>query len=103
VTERELQQAVIECAHVLGWRCAQFRVARTAHGWRTPVQADGAGFSDLILVRRGRVVACELKADRGQLTDQQHDWLRALAAARVETHVWRPADWTGGEVERVLR
>lgn len=45
------------------------------------MQADGAGFPDLILVRRGRVVACELKADRGQLTDQQHDWLRALAAA----------------------
>jgi hypothetical protein len=50
------------CAY--GWRAAHFRPARTAKGWRTPVAADGAGFPDLVLVRRTRIVAAELKSGR---------------------------------------
>jgi hypothetical protein len=50
-TEREFQRQVIDLARLLGWRCAHFRPGRTARGWRTPVQADGAGFPDLQPVR----------------------------------------------------
>jgi hypothetical protein len=55
---------VIEAAHVYGWRCAHFRPARTRHGWRTAVAADGAGFPDLVLIHPGRreIIARELKA-----------------------------------------
>lgn len=42
--ERQWQAQVIELARILGWRVAHFRPALTKHGWRTPVQADGAGF-----------------------------------------------------------
>lgn len=43
-TEIQWQAQVIELAHILGWTVAHFRPALTKHGWRTPVQADGAGF-----------------------------------------------------------
>lgn len=48
ISEAELQSAVIELARTLGYRVAHFRAARTAQGWRTPVEADGAGFPDLV-------------------------------------------------------
>ncbi len=98
MTERELQDAVIETARLLGWKVAHWRPARTAHGWRTPVQADGAGWPDLTLVRRGRIVFAELKTGRGKLTDEQQQWLDALSGCGLETHVWRPADWTAGRI-----
>ena len=47
MSERELQDAVIQLARLLGWRVAHFRPAMTTRGWRTPVSADGAGFPDL--------------------------------------------------------
>jgi len=91
-TERAFQSQVIELARLLGWRVAHFRPAKTARGWRTPVQADGAGFPDLTLVRGGRLVFVELKSGRGRLSDAQRGWLTALQAAGVETYVARPAD-----------
>jgi VRR-NUC domain len=99
-TESQFQQALIEAAHVLGWKVAHFRPARTAHGWRTPVEADGAGFPDVVLVRE-RVVFAELKAEKTRVTRDQGRWLDALADAGAEVFLWRPSDWE--EIERVLR
>ena len=59
MSESALQDNVIELAHVLNYVVAHFRPARTAHGWVTPVSADGKGFPDLVLVGRGRVVFVE--------------------------------------------
>lgn len=92
ITEGAWQANVIELAHVLGWRVAHFRPARTLHGWRTAVAADGCGFPDLVLTRE-RLVVAELKARRGRLTADQRAWLDALAAAGVEAYLWRPDDW----------
>jgi hypothetical protein len=103
VTEAELQASVIELAHLLKWKCAHFRPAMNSHGrWQTAVQGDGVGFPDCVLVR-DRVVFCELKAHKGRLSDAQSVWLDELELAGVETHVWRPQDWTDGTIERVLR
>ncbi len=100
-TERDFQRAVIELARLLKWRVAHFRQARTAKGWRTPVEADGAGFPDLVLLRRERQVVAELKADRGVIRPEQREWIEAFKAAGVEAHVWRPENWS--EVESCLR
>ena len=70
MTETELQAAVIEVAHLFGWRCAHFRPAMTKHGWRTPVAADGAGWPDLLLCRE-RTIAVELKSAKGRLSLEQ--------------------------------
>ncbi len=91
LTEAAFQGQVIDLARTLGWRVAHFRPAQTTRGWRTPVAADGTGFPDLILVR-DRVIAAELKTQKGRIKDEQQAWLAAFAAAGVATYLWRPSD-----------
>lgn len=91
--EADFQWAVIEIARLKGWRVAHFRPARTRRGWRTPVAADGKGYPDLTLVRE-RIVYAELKAEKGQLTHEQEQWIQALQQAGAEAYVWRPSDWS---------
>lgn len=102
MTEAELQACVIDLAHVLGYRVAHFRPAQTAHGWRTPVGADGKGFPDLVLARVGRLIFAELKAAGRSLTAAQWDWLAVLDSTAV-TAKWTPADWHSGEILKTLK
>jgi hypothetical protein len=107
MTEAELQSAVIETARLFHWRVAHFRPALTAKGWRTPVEGDGAGFPDLVLVRRpvtrrARLIFAELKSATGNLSVEQQQWLAVLEPV-AETFLWRPAHWTSGAIEEVLR
>ena len=104
--EADLQRQVIDLARLYGWRCAHFRSARQLRQdgstyYSTPVQADGAGWPDLILCRPPRLIAAELKVGRNTLAAEQREWLDILAGCRAETYVWRPEDWD--EIERVLR
>lgn len=91
ITEAEWQRQVIDLAHLFAWKVAHFRPAQTTKGWRTPVAADGAGWPDLVLVR-DRILAVELKREKGKVAVAQQEWLDALQAAGAETHVWRPSD-----------
>lgn len=99
--EREFLEQIIELAHLLQWRVAHFRPARTATGWRTPCQADAAGWPDLVLVKGNRLLFRELKTSTGKLTAAQRDWLAALEAAGQDAKVYRPGDWP--DIERELR
>jgi VRR-NUC domain len=101
-SEKGFQAAVVQLARLRGWLVAHFRPARTARGWRTPVQADGAGFCDLVMVRPRdrRVLFAELKSDRGLLTPAQAQWIQALFGTGAEVHIWRPADMD--RIEEVL-
>lgn len=120
ITEAAWQKVVLDYAALTGWRRAHFRAARTERGYRTPVEADGAGFPDLVLVRQPELLFVELKAERGRLSPDQSAWLADLQACadsaapwlrredsphggnpRLEVYVWRPSDWP--EVERRLR
>ena len=101
ITEQQFQAQVLQLARLLGWRSAHFRPALTTRGWRTPVQGDGAGFPDTVLVRRGRLVVAELKSAAGKLSAEQSAWLEALSAAGCETFLWRPADFD--DIAEVLR
>lgn len=104
--ESELQRSVIDLAHLLGWRVAHFRSVPVKHGDRTayatPVQADGAGFPDLVLCRE-RVIFAELKSDRGRLSTEQMDWMFSLGEAGAERYIWYPQAWRDGTIEEVLR
>jgi hypothetical protein len=95
LTEAQLQAAVIDTAHVFGWRVAHFRPAKTSRGWRTAVAADGKGFPDLVLVHpgTGRLLFSELKSYRGKPTAEQEQWLIALERTDAEVYVWTPSDW----------
>ncbi len=104
MTEEEFQQQVIEYAHLKGWLVAHFRKARTKNGWITPVQADGKGFPDLILIRPNRLVVAELKRAGAKPTPEQRIWLEAFQNTRkAESYWWQAGDdedWA--EIEKVL-
>src|SRR5262245_48795773 len=101
--EEALLRQVLELAYHTGWLTFHTRAARTAHGWRTPVQGDGKGFPDLVLLhpRRALLVFVELKSDRGQVTVDQDRWLAALHFAGLRAELWRPCLWP--EIERFLK
>ena len=90
LTERAFMAQVVRAAELLGWRCY--------HTLRS--EGSAAGFPDLVLVRRPRVVFAELKAQRTPVTGDQRAWLRELDACRVEAYLWRPSDWE--TIEQVL-
>lgn len=97
--EDEFKTEVLKFAVDHGWLRAHFRPAKTAKGWRTPVEADGKGFLDLVLVRE-RVVYVELKAPGNTMSDDQVKWFNALKKAKQEVYCWWPKDWE--EIRKVL-
>ncbi len=98
MSESEFTALVIGEARSTGWRTAHFRSVRVQRKdgsfyWQTPVQGDGAGFVDLLMVRRKRIVAAELKVGKNKASADQTKWLSALAEANVECYVWTPEMW----------
>lgn len=93
MTGGQLQEAVIELAHLFEWKVAHFRPAKTSKGWRTAVEADGKGWPDLTLVHeRGVVLFREIKGEREALKPEQKQWGEWLTAAGANYAVWRPKD-----------
>lgn len=106
MSEKQLLGCVIDTARILGWRVAHFRSVPVKRGgrtvWETPVQGDGAGFPDLVLVR-DRVLWIELKVGANTLSASQADWLEALRDAGQDAFVLTDEDWHSGIVEARLR
>ena len=106
-SENDFMDSVIDYARLRGWKVAHFRSVRIQRKdgsvfYQTPVQADGAGFPDLCLVRPSRIVFAEIKSSKGKVSPEQDTWLKALAATeKVEVYVWKPEDF-GPEVVEVL-
>lgn len=80
ITEKQLLDFVRSAARQLGWRMYHTLNSIGSH----------AGFPDLVLVRKGRVVWAELKAPRGRLSDFQSAWLDDLRETTDAVYVWRP-------------
>ena len=93
MSEKQLQAAIVDYAAKTGWR------AYHTYDSRKSVP----GFPDLVLIRRERLVAAELKVGRNKPTRAQWDWLEAFAGTGAETCVWWDMDWLDGTVERVLQ
>lgn len=104
MTEAQLMDATIELAQWRKWRTFHVRPGRKLNGsYVTAVQGDGVGWPDLLLLRGKRVIVAELKSERGRLTRAQQEWLDAWRETGfIETHVWRPGDWTSGVINGVL-
>ncbi len=81
-TEASFQATILSLAKQFGWRAYH-----THNSKRSP-----AGFPDLVLVRRPRVIFAELKTETGVLSVAQKAWLADLAGCTVESGVWRPSD-----------
>lgn len=106
ISEEAHQTQVINMARAFGWHVAHFRTVRVqrkdgTYYYATPVQADGEGFPDLVLVRGNRVIFAELKRESGKVEPAQLQWIEKLNPTPAEVYLWRPSDMD--EVERVLR
>jgi hypothetical protein len=92
-TEAGFLTAVVELAHLYGWKVYHQRSALTHRGWRTTLQGD-AGFPDLVLARPPRVLVAECKSARGRLRVEQRAWVQVLGQCPgVECYIWRPEHW----------
>jgi hypothetical protein len=105
ITEADFQQTVIDLAKFLGYRVAHFRGVRIQRKdgsvyYQTPVQADGAGWPDLVLARPGRLIFAEIKGETGKLSQEQMAWLNILDAAGGECYCWRPSEFE--DIETIL-
>jgi hypothetical protein len=107
--EKHFQATVIQLAETLNWKVAHFSDSRRSIGnGRMVGDRQAAGFPDLVLARKGRLIFAELKAAKGKLRPAQIEWLDALQEVESETHphvlvrVWRPGDLSSGEIERTL-
>lgn len=107
MSEAELLDAVVGLARTLGWKVTHFRPGRTRTGaWVTPIMGD-AGFPDVVLApgegrMGGRVLAIELKSEKGRVSDEQSAWMQALHGRQLTSGVWRPCDWLEGRIEQAL-
>lgn len=107
ITEAKWQQQVIQLAGTLGWFCAHFRGVRVQRKdgtcfWQTPVQAQGKGFPDLVLVRGPRLIFVELKrGPREKPSPEQEVWLAKLRQTEAEVYLWRPQDFD--RIQEILR
>lgn len=108
----EFMPAVVELAKQCGWLVYHTHDSRKS----------AAGFPDLVMVRRGRLVFAELKSAKGAVRDEQHDWLLALKRCGNKNHqrmmfagpgsvfrktpevyLWRPEHWFDGGIENILK
>ena len=116
ITEDQFQKQIIQLAKMCGWRVAHFRSVpiRSKNGsvyYATPVQADGEGFPDLVLVHAKRRMLAFIEVKRSlkeNLSSEQRAWLEDLFAAseydriyRWVTDIWRPEEWP--EIEKFLK
>jgi hypothetical protein len=83
-----MMRAVLDAARFTGWRVGHFRPARTKWGWRTPVEGDGTGFPDAVMIHpaAGLCWWVEFKTARGRLSAEQERWRDDLVRAG---QVWR--------------
>ncbi|MEU3455621.1 hypothetical protein ABZ671_18770 [Micromonospora sp. NPDC006766] len=101
MSEDDLLKVILSLCQTMHLRTAHFRPARTEKGWRTPVQGDGKGWLDLVIVG-SEVLYRETKSTNGRVEPDQQVWMDALAAAGQNVGVWRPIDLLNGTIGREL-
>lgn len=86
LTEREMQDGIRMAALSAGWAFYHTHDSRRSD----------PGFPDCIIVRDGRILALELKAQRGRVRPRQRWWLDRLATVPgVTAAVVRPVPRPG--------
>ena len=101
ITEAAFTAQIIELAQTFGWKTFHARPGMTSRigkdgkaVWVTPVQGDGAGFPDLVMVRLSRLIFAELKSETGKVSPAQAEWFALLqATGKAEVYTWKPSDW----------
>lgn len=95
-TEATFMGRVTGYAALRQWGWMHIRPGLNERGrYRTPVSGPlGAGWPDLVLIRNGRLIFAELKAQGRKPTGLQDVVLGVLSSIPLaEVYVWRPSDW----------
>lgn len=92
MTEKDLQESIIELAGWLGWTCYHTHDSRRSR----------PGFPDLVLWRGSRLLFVELKSATGRLSVAQEQTLDELAETPAEVYIWRPSSWDQGDIAELL-
>jgi hypothetical protein len=91
--EERLLREILRIVRKLGGLAYHPRAARTEDGWVVPVQGDGKGWPDLVILLGGRIFVFELKSEVGRLTREQRRWLEEFSRVpSVTPMVVRPRD-----------
>ena len=101
VSETDFQYAVKEHAEADGWAVMSWRKSASPGKdgrWRG---LAAPGWPDLILVKGKRLLAVELKSEKGHVTPAQRRWLKLLNGAGAESYIARPRD--AAELIGILR
>jgi hypothetical protein len=91
-THAELQQQIIDLAHLLGWRHLHVRRS-IGKGRKWVTTTNVIGWPDLLLWssrQPGRHIAIEVKVPPDKLAEAQRSVLDDLAASGFEVHVITP-------------
>jgi len=99
--QHSLLASVLHECKTLDLYVAHFRHAMVGGRVITPVQADGAGFPDLIICG-SRIIYRENKSWTGTLSDDQEEWGRRIVAAGGDWGVWTPEHWLSGRIHAEL-
>ena len=96
-SEASFQSRVVKTAHHLGWRTFAVRrsAAVSAKTGKVVSYVTSEGWPDLVLVKGNKIIFWELKSDRGEIEQEQHEWLTALEAVETVHQVGcvRPRDF----------
>ena len=93
ISEEELMRDVRHMLKLYGWRLVY-------HTWMST--HSGAGFPDICAVKGKRLLFAELKRQQSHVSEEQQQWLDALAATGTEAYLWRPSHLVAGIIDRVL-
>ena len=106
MSERTLQDRVVDRAKRRGWR-----VAHAGKGWVGDSETGNGqfitpmapGWPDLTLAKAGhRLIFMELKKEQGIVSDEQVEWLQLLNQTGNVAVVIRPSDLRMGRVNLIL-
>jgi hypothetical protein len=81
IRESEFQSQIVDTAQKLRWLVYHTHDSRRS----------AAGYPDLTLVRRDRLIFAEVKTEKGKTSPAQEIWLKALEDAGCKVFVWKPS------------
>ena len=83
MTEAELLAGITDALTLAGFRWTHIRDSRG-------ITVGNSGLPDIVAAKGGRVLAWELKSQKGQPTYDQLAWLRELENGKVDARLIRP-------------
>ena len=104
MSEDKLTERVLYRAKKYGWRGAHAGRAWIPGDPPTVITPMAPGWPDWTFAKAGhRLIFCELKREKGEVSDEQWEWLVLLNETGNRAVVIRPSDLRMGRVEAIFK